>query len=63
MKKSIAIRISIIFFMILFCTVLSSTISYIFHRSDSIDANARRALDIARSVSAIVDGDEMERIM
>ena len=64
MKKSLVMRITAITLgMIMLCALATSLVSYIFYRSDSVADSAWRALDIARSCAAIVDGDEMSAIL
>ena len=64
MKKSLTMRITAISLaMILLCALATTVVSYIFYRGDTVQTSAWRALDIARSCAAIVDGDEMAAIM
>jgi len=63
-RTSLAARISsIIVLMIFVVMTLIGVVCYSMYRSDAIHANGQRALAIAYSVSAAIDGDEFQQIM
>lgn len=59
MFKSISLKITVLLVcMTLLTTVAVGTLGILFYRTDSIDANAERARDIARSVAAAIEADD-----
>ncbi|HMM06655.1 MAG TPA: methyl-accepting chemotaxis protein [Clostridiales bacterium] len=63
-KSSLSIKISALLVgMIMLCAVTVGIASVTLYRSDSIEANANRALDIALSAAALIEPDEFTEIM
>ncbi len=63
-KSSLSLKITaLLVIMIVLCAVTLGIASVTLYRSDSVEANARRALDIAHSTAALIEPEQFAQVM